>query len=277
MDYYDYYYASGFNFSISKLLLPQIDLTLKYNEEKQTSAFNNTTYSIRKHDELFRYNPAINDAFQRVVGISFIINPNKFKYADFGNDNTISFPVTNFPTLTLGLDLSFRKLGSTFENKRYSAELSGENYFNNLLNIKYTFGTAAYFGEVPFQSLAYFNASSAVWDKSFSFKTMGYREYLGDKIFYLNFENNFRNILWSKIPLIRKFDLIGFFNAAKSEISSSNLFLASDKKFSAIEKVFCEAGLGVKGILSLIRLDFAWRLTNRIKGRNFNFSVSFGF
>lgn len=277
MDYYDYYYASGFNFTISKLLLPQIDLTLKYNEEKQTSAFNNTTYSIRKHDELFRYNPAINDAFQRIVGISLTLNPNKFKYADFGNDNTMVFPVTDFPILTLGLDFSFKKLGSTYENKRYSAELSGENYFNNFLNIKYTLGTVAYFGEVPFQSLAYFNASSAVWDKSFSFKTMKYREYLGDKIFYLNFENNFKNILWSKIPLIRKFDLIGFFNAAKSEISSSNLFLASDKKFSILGKVFCEAGFGVKGILNLIRLDFAWRLTNRIKGRNFNFSLSFGF
>jgi hypothetical protein len=252
-------------------------LGLKYNEEKQKSAVNNTSYSIRKHNELFRYNPPINDAFQRILGLSVTLNPNKFKYADFGNNNIEVFPVTNFPTLSFGFDFSFKKLGSTYENKKLSAELKGENYINNFFSIKYHLGSVMFFGSVPFQSLAYFSSTSAVWDKSFSFKTMGYREYLGDKIYYFNFENNFRNILWSKIPLIRKIELIGFFNAASSEITGSNLSLASDKNFSVLNKVFCEAGFGVKGILELIRLDFAWRLTNRIKGKNFNFSISFGF
>ncbi len=275
-DYYDYYYTSGFRISVSKSLIPQLNIGLRYNEEKQTSAYVNTDYSIRKHDELFRYNPIINDAFQRIAGLSLQINPNKFKYADLGDNDIISFPITDYPVINFDVDISSKKLGSTYDNKRYSADISGENYFNNLINIKYKLGTVIYSGDVPFQSLAFFNSTSAVWDKDFSFKTMGYREYLGDKIYYLNFENNFRNILWSKIPFLKKLDLIGFFNAGKSEISSSNLFLASYNNFSTLDKIFCEAGFGIKGIFELIRIDFAWRLTNRVKGRNFNFSLSFG-
>lgn len=275
-DYYDYYYASGFQMSVSKSLIPQLKISLNYQEEKRTSASNKTDYSIRKHDQPFRYNPHINDDFLRSAGLSVSINPNKFKYADLGSDGIVNFPVTDFPVLNLFFGLSSKKLGSTFENKQYSFILTGENYLNNLMNIKYDFGGVVYAGQVPYQSLASFNSTSAFWDKNFSFKTMRYREYLGDYIYYLNFENNFGNILWSKIPVINKLELIGFFNAAKSGMSSANLTLASDKNFSVLDKVFCEAGFGIKGILELLRLDFAWRLTNRVKGRNFNFSLSFG-
>ena len=103
---------------------------------------------------------------------------------------------------------------------------------------------------------------------------MKYREYLGNKLYFLNFENDFGNILWSKVPFFKKLSLIGFINAGKSEISPSNLLLAASKNFSVTDKFYYEAGFGIDGILSLIRLDFAWRLNNRIPGRNFNFSVT---
>jgi len=275
-DYFDYYYASGFNLSVSKSIIPQVEVALNYREEKQTTAFNNTDYSIRKHDQLFRYNPYVNDAFLRSTGISLNINPNEFMYADFGKDGIRNFPITNYPVLHFGFDLSSKKLGSTYENKKYSFDLEGENYLNNLINIRYRLGGVIYSGQVPFQSLAHLNSTSAPWDEIFSFKTMGYREYLGDNMYYLNFENNFGNILWSRISFIKKLQLVGFFNAASSGISDENLSLASDKNFSVLKKVFCEAGFGIKGILDLLRFDLAWRLTNRIKGRNFNFSFSFG-
>ena len=93
-------------------------------------------------------------------------------------------------------------------------------------------------------------------------------------MYYINFENDFGNILWSRIPFLKKLGLIGFFNAGKREICTSNLFLAASKNFSVTDKMYYEAGFGIDGILSLIRLDFAWRLNNRIPGRNFNFSIS---
>ena len=79
------------------------------------------------------------------------------------------------------------------------------------------------------------------------------------------------------ILLIGKFCLIGFFSAGKSEISASNLKLAASKNFSGTKDIFMEAGFGISGILDILRCDFAWRLNNKIPGRNFRFSVTGAF
>lgn len=274
-DYYDYYYASGWDFRISKLLIPQIGVSLRYSQEKQSTAFKNTDYSFRKKSQPFRDNPPVNNAFQRMIGFGLTLDPNIYKFIDYGNGEESRFAETDYPVLTLGFDYSAPKLSSTYEFRKYSAELNGENYFNRLLNLSYRLGAVIYSGNVPYQSLAGFNATSAKFDKYLSFKTMGYREYLGDKIYYLNLEDNFGNFLWSKIKFIRRWNLLGFVNIAKSEISAGNFALASYKNFLTTDNFFAETGFGISNVLDLFRLDFAWRLTNKIGGRNFNFSISF--
>jgi len=273
-DYYDYYYTTGYNIRVSKLIVPQFRVSLKYLQEKQSPAFKNTDYSLFKKDQPFRENPLINNAFQRVTGVSFLIDPNKYKFIDYGNGDISRFTDTDFPTLDLGFDYSGKSLGSTFEYRKFSAVLSGQNYVNRFFNVTYRAGAIVYSGDVPVQSLAYFNSSSSFLNKELSFKAMKYREFLGDKLYFLNFENDFGNILWSRVPFFKKLSLIGFFNAGKSEISPSNLILAASKTFTVTDKVYYEAGFGLDGILSIIRLDFAWRLNNKVTGRNFNFSIS---
>jgi hypothetical protein len=274
-DFYDYYYASGWDFRISKLLVPQLGVSLRYVQEKQFTANKNTDYSFRKNNQPFRDNPPVNDAFQRTVGLGLTIDPNKYKFIDYGDGEESRFTETEFPVLTLGFDYSAPKLGSTYEFRKYAAELNGENYFNRLLNLKYKLGTVFYSGNVPYQSLAHFNSTSAPWDRNLAFKTMSYREYLGDKIYYLNLENDFANLLWSKIKFIRKWSLVIFANIAKSEITAGNYQLSSFKDFSTTDSFYAEAGFGIANIFDLIRLDFAWRLNNQIPGRNFNFSFTF--
>ncbi len=274
-DYYDYYYASGWDFKISKLLIPQIGLSLRYAQEKQSSAYKNTDYSFRKNSQPFRDNPAINDAFQRTVGVGLTLDPNIYRFIDFGDGEESRFTETEYPVLTLGFDYSAPKLGSTYEFRRYSAEINGDNYFNRLLNLTYKLGTVIYSGNVPYQTLAHFNAATSPWDRRLSFKTMNYREYLGDRIYYFNLEDNFRNILWSKIKFMKKWELIGFFNAAKSEITNGNYERSAYKDFSTTDGFYAEAGFGIANIFDLLRLDFAWRLNNRVSGRNFSFTVSF--
>ena len=284
-DFYDYYYASGWRLSISKMLIPQIGLTLNYSQEKQTSALKNTDYSFRKKDQPFRENPSVNDAFQRLVGVSLYLDPNKYGYIDYGDGEIESFPETEYPALTLRMDYSSRDLNSTYEYGKYYAFLEGRNYFNRLLNIRYRLGAVYLKGEVPVQSLGYFDASTAPWISGLSFKAMNYREYLGDKIYFLSFENHLGNLLWSKLGFIKKWDLLVFYNAGKSEISDANYRLvydsyesktrgAQNKNFLTTNNFYMEAGFGIGNIFDIIRLDFAWRLNNHIDGRNFGFKLS---
>ena len=277
VDQYNYYYANGYDVSVSKFFTPQIKLALNYHQEKQSTAVTNTDFSIFKKDQKFRLNPAINNSFQRLAGFSLMFDPNVYKLVDYGEGVESKYTETQFPVLNFGFSYSSKNLKSTFEYRKYSASIEGENNLASFLNMRYRLGAVIFSGEVPFQSLGYFNSTTSVLDKDFSFRTMDYQEYLGDRIYYFNFENNFENIFWAKAPLIGKFSLIGFFSAGKSEISASNLKLAASKNFSGTKDIFMEAGFGISGILDILRCDFAWRLNNKIPGRNFRFSVTGAF
>ena len=88
-----------------------------------------------------------------------------------------------------------------------------------------------------------------------------------------------------KLGFIKKWDLLVFYNAGKSEISDANYRLvydsyesktrgAQNKNFLTTNNFYMEAGFGIGNIFDIIRLDFAWRLNNRIDGRNFGFKLS---
>ncbi len=273
-DLFDYYYATGYNISASKFIIPQIQVSLKYNQEKQSTAFKNTDYSFRKKDQPFRDNPSINDGFQRLVGFGLLLDPNKYKFIDYGNGEIERFTETSYPDLEVGLDYSSNKLNSSYEFRKYYALLTGGNYFNRFLNVSYKAGAIYFDGNVPVQSLEAFNSNNGIFRGDFSFRTMGYREFLGDNLYYLSLENDFGNIISPKILFLKKIRLIGFFNAGRSQISTQNLAFLPVGTNLQTDKTFIEVGFGLGGILDILRLDFAWRLTNRRPGSNFNFSIS---
>jgi len=273
-DLLNYYYSTGYNFSVSKSIIPQIGISLNYSQEKQLSAFKNTDYSIRKHDQTFKDNPLINDGFQRLVGFGLTLDPNKYKFIDYGNGETSSFTETNYPVLYMNFNYSPHKLGSTSEFRKYSADLYGENYFNRFIDIRYRLGAIYMNGEVPLQSLAFFSSPSAIIGYDLSFRTMSYMEYLGDRLIWFNFENNFGNLFWAKVPFLKSINLVGFYDAGETDITAANMNFAASDVFSVTDKVFMEAGFGLSGILNLLRLDFAWRLNNFVSGRNFTFTVT---
>ncbi|MFC2093594.1 DUF5686 family protein [Bacteroidota bacterium] len=274
-DYYDYYYKSGYSLSLSSSYIPQLDIALRYNQEKQTTAKKNTDFSIIKPNESFLQNPNINDAFLRTVGFSLRLDPNEYVYIDWGDGSESKFSSSDLPTLDFSYDYSNKDfLKSTHDFRKYSITLNGRNNINTYLNFRYKLGADYISGEVPFQNLAYFNANTGGINLPVGFKTMTYQEYLGDKLYYLNFENNFGKLIWGNVPFIKRFNLIGFYNVGRVEIRESNRLLAAFKDFSVTEGYFHEAGFGIGGILDLFRLDFAWRLNNLVDGRNFHVVLS---
>ena len=273
-DFFDYYYSTGYYANVSHTIIPQISVALKYRQEKQSSAFKNTDYSFRKKDQPFRDNPLINDGFLRIVGLGITLDPNKYKFIDYGDGEISSFTETDYPQLNLGVDYSSKNLGSTFEYKKYFASIEGENYFNRFINLRYKTGAEYYAGSVPLQSLGYFSALGSTIKTDFSFKTMGYREFLGDRLYYFLLENDFGGLLPVKSGFLRKIHLIGFFNAGRSEISDNSRQFLSNADLYQTDKTFMESGFGLGGIFDLLRIDFAWRLNNKKEGNNFKFSIS---
>ena len=274
-DYYDYYYKSGYSLCLSTSYIPQVNFTLNYNQEKQTTAKKNTDFSVFYPNESYTINPNINDAFLRTVGFSVRLDPSEYVYIDWGDGDESKFGSSDLPTLDFRYDYSNKDfLKSTYDFRKYSFVLNGRNNINTFLNFRYKLGADFISGEVPYQNLAYFNANTGGLNLPIGFKAMRYQEFLGDKLYYLNFENNFGKLLWGNIPFINRFNLIGFYNIGRAEIRDSNWQLAAFKNFSVTKGYYHEAGFGISGILDMFRVDFAWRLNNFLDGHNFHVVLS---
>lgn len=274
-DKYNYYYGNGYSLALGYKLIPQFSFTLKYSQEKQSTATKQTDYSFLKQSELFQDNPIINDAFRRTIGFVVTIDPNSFRGIDWGTGEVSWFKITNFPILTFGYDFAGKDyLLNTFDNRKYHAYLTGTLNPFLFIKLNYRFGGVYYSGAVPYQSLAYFNTSVHGFGSEYAFVTMEYDEFLGDRIYYGNIENNFGKILWGNIPILRNFDLLGFFNIGRSFISNGNLILAKNNSSLITDGIFAEAGFGIGNILDFFRINFGWRLNNFHSGKNFKFSIS---
>lgn len=274
-DYYDYYYANGYRFGISYSFLPQIRTGISLGQEKQQTAYKNTNFSIFKSDQDFKENPPINDAFTRKIGLNFRVDPNKFKFIDWGDGDISRIRMTKFPILRFGMDYSGKDfLKSTYEFRKFYASLTGSAKINVFFNPSFRITGEYLTGDVPFQELSYFNTSTGVLNAEDDFKTPAYQEFLGDKLYSINIENDFGKILWGNIPVLKEFDLIGFYNAGRIDISDANKQLAAYKSFSGTDGIFQEAGFGIGSILGVFRLDFAWRLNNFRSGENFKIVLS---
>ncbi|MGB9697530.1 MAG: DUF5686 family protein [Ignavibacteria bacterium] len=274
-DKYNYYYGNGYSLAFGYKFIPQLSLTVKYSQEKQSTATKQTDYSFLKQSELFSDNPPINDAFRRTVGFVAIIDPNSFRGIDWGTGEVSWFKITNLPTLTFGYDFAGKDyLLNTFDNRKFYAYLTGTLNPFLFVKLNYRFGGVFYSGTVPYQSLAYFNTSVHGFSSEYAFVTMEYNEFLGDRIYYGNIENNFGKILWGNIPILRNFDLIGFLNLGRSFISEENLMLAKNNSSLITNGIFVETGFGIGNILDLFRINFGWRLNNFNSGKNFKFSLS---
>lgn len=261
-DNLDYFYSDGYSLGVNYNVIPQLGIGLSYSQEKQNTATKNTNFSIFKPDAQYISNTPINDAFQRLVGINFRIDPNKFSAIDWGDGDISRFKDSHFPQLTLGVVYSGKNLSSTYEYKKYSAIILGKNYVNSLLNFRYRLGFEYASGSVPYQSLLYFRSNTGTLDSPLGFTALKYQEFLGDQIFYFNFENNFGKLVWGNIPVLKNFNLIGLFSMGRNFISTSNFNLAASKNFTISDGVYMEAGFGISRILDIFRLDFAWRLNN---------------
>ena len=64
----------------------------------------------------------------------------------------------------------------------FTASLKGQNYFNRFINIKYRVGGQLMTGDVPFQSLAFFNTNTGALNVGLGFNAINYQEFLGDKL-----------------------------------------------------------------------------------------------
>jgi hypothetical protein len=269
-----YYYYNGWSMNLFKTVIPQIGLGLGYYQGKRNSATVNTNYSFSQKTNLYETQPKINDDFRRSLSFTLRLDPNKYRAIDWGDGDYSRFRITEFPYLVFKYENASKDyLQSTFDNRKYTVEIFGQNNFTARIKPTYRMGMKFMNGTIPYQDLLYFDVFKTS-NSGMTFSAMDYNEFGGNQLFYLNAENNFGKFFPRNIPILKSIDFIGFFNAGRTIMSDDVKKMQLNDFLKGTDGTMLEVGFALANVLDVVRLNFGWRLNNYKPGSNFIFYLS---
>ena len=153
-----------------------------------------------------------------------------------------------------------------------------------------TIETGKTFGEIPLGLLSVIPGNQSYFSIYQTFSQLDYYEFVSDTYASFHFEHNFNGRLFSRIPLLRKFNLreIVSLRGVWGDISQDNIDLNSTNNPNNImliapnNKPYYEYSFGVGNIFKVFRIDFNFRgnYLDEVKNpdaRKFGVTGSFGF
>ncbi len=278
-DHKDYFYENGWNVSLNGNVLPIINATLGFHQSTYHNAIKNSDWSIFRHDRDYRNNPAIHEGTIRSLNVALRLDTRD--YIDNAGELTRMGGGPGYHFLAVGAEVSEPKLiTSDFTYKQYSVSLNGSFDLGRLGQTNYGLFGGLSSGSVPTQRIFNFIGSIPYLSSQWKFRTLGFREFSGDRIATLFVEHNFRDQIfrWLDIPLLKSsgWGLVFFGAAGWSDITDKSLALQTVPTQTA-KTPFYEIGFGINQIFLLFRIDFAWRINHYREGKNFSVGVSIPF
>ena len=118
------------------------------------------------------------------------------------------------------------------------------------------------FGEVPLGLMGVIPGNQSYFIIENTYNLMNYYEFVADEYVSLHLEHNFNGRLFSRIPIVRNWNLreiIGV-KGVYGTVSDANVRLnASNIVYRAPEDIYWEYHAGIGNIFKVFRIDFAWR------------------
>ncbi len=140
------------------------------------------------------------------------------------------------------------------------------------------------FGEVPLGLLNVVPGNQTLFSIYNAFPNLDFYEFVTDTYASLHLEHNFNGRLFSRIPLIRKWNLREFvgLRGVWGELSPENIALSSPTNIplqAPDEQMYWEYSVGVGNIFKFFRVDFNFRgnYLDNPNARPFGITGSFGF
>jgi hypothetical protein len=261
-EFRDYYYTKGFRIDFSSEIFPVIEAEIGFENRTDNNAFTNSDFSFFNTDKSYRPNRPIYETRLNILsfGLTFnfqdYIEDGKYRRRFYGNQSYFGFSteveLARKDLLSSGLDFT------TY----------GLNFYGNLkttrtTELRYLFRGRYTDGARPFQLLFAAPGNINLAAERNTFRTLGYNEVIGDRMFTLFLEHRFGNSLfrWLSIPLLKDYDftLTAFLNSGLFTLSdeSKNILVNQAATF---DHPFYEAGFSFGHMLSPVSIHFGWRL-----------------
>ena len=184
-----------------------------------------------------------------------------------------TFPIFD-ARLTLGLDGT---LGGEVDYQKLVLGVSHRISLGNLGYLGYRLEGGKVWGDVPFPFLFIPPGNETFVYLPRAFNTMDFFEFIADQYVSASLSYHMEGLIFNKVPLLRKLKLrevIGVRGiAGQLGANNSSLDIRIPDVTNPLNKPFIEASVGIKNLLTLFRIDAAWRLTQRDLPSNRGFSV----
>ncbi len=140
------------------------------------------------------------------------------------------------------------------------------------------------FGTVPLGLLSVIPGNQTIWTVYNTFPNLDFYEFVTDTYATLHLEHNFNGRLFSRIPVLRKWNLreIVGLRGAWGELSDENIALSAPTNIPLIaptDEIYWEYSFGIGNIFKVFRIDFNFRgnYLDNPDARRFSVRGSFGF
>jgi len=268
-DYADYFYTKGFNAGFTILFNDYINSSISVSSERHAAANNNTSWSLFNKGK--QYNPSFLISSGKINALTFSLEYKDLKYYDLGFTKTPDYS-NNFTALRLDYIYSLRALKSDFSFHQIHLDINRFQKMLPYVNLNLFLKGGVLLGERINQFKFHLPGNYGTFGSQSLFRTISSDEYLGDKYFAFFVENNFKNTVFNLlgIPFFKqtKYDLLFFCNWALLQGDKINPTIVTQQQTDN----YYEVGCGIGNILSIMRLDFTWRLS---KQKTNNFVISF--
>ncbi|MDG1570925.1 DUF5686 family protein [Robiginitalea sp. M366] len=175
-------------------------------------------------------------------------------------------------------------LQSDFDYSKWQFSYTQPWQLGGLGRLRTTLEAGKTFGEVPLGLLSVVPGNQTLFSIYSTFPNLDFYEFVTDTYVAAHLEHNFNGRLFSRLPLLRNWNLreIVGLRGAWGELSDANRQLSSPANIplqAPDQKVYWEYSVGVGNIFKVFRIDFNFRgnYLSRPEARPFSVTGAFGF
>jgi hypothetical protein len=268
-DYRDFYYRDGWQSWLRYdpfLLFP---MRITVSRDGFYNAVKNSEWSLFNRDGRYRDNPPVNEG--HISSLSARVSLDMRDILDNAGELSRIGGRNHIPTVGVGFHRIEVHSGDWDVTTLY-ASLSGAFDLGVYGIMSYNLTADRANAALPTQLLYNLRGGIQYLAATTGFRTLGFREFGGDTRAVGNISYDFRDWLfrWLRVPLLRDsgFGLelfaSGGWTTMRAETAALQTVTPAEAKLP-----FWEAGFGIDNILSIFRVDVAWRLNHQREGRNF--------
>ncbi len=278
VDQLDYYHEKGFQLNLESKLLNKTKLSISYTDYSQYSDTNHTGYSIFYPDKSHRGNPSITEGKLRSLSANFRWDSRR----RIKNKNEIFYMITtNYIKFNAGVEYASPGfIDNDFNFRRYHISITKRQRILGWgISSVYLYAGASE-GQLSPQGYFMVDYGGESMITSRSFKTMGERNFAGNRAGVLYLEHNFGTRLFreSRLPFIKKlpFSLSIHGGLFWTEFRNHTK-QPGDDFYDTTGSPYRELGFGIGRLPVMnMRFMFTWQLSN-YPTEDFSFDFLFEF